>query len=125
MSTPTSERTLLAAVLRQAQSDFIYESPTFIRELLNAAELVGQAALDDLHSAIVVATRTGMRGGVVRQPFPEDVKLEQHASQVLATLSRADPAYDLYDELLRDARDSISRQERSRAAMEDDEIDAD
>ena len=124
MSTPTSERaTLVAAVLRQAQNDFIYESPTFIRELLNTAELVGQAALDDLHAAIVVATRSGMRGGGVGQPFPEDVKLERHATQMLATLSRADPSYDLYDDLLKDARDSISRQEKSRVAMENDEID--
>ena len=51
MSTPTLERaTLVAAVLRQAQNDFIYESPTFIRGVLNAAELVSQAAVDDLHA---------------------------------------------------------------------------
>lgn len=125
LATPTSERaTLVAAVLREAQNDFIYESPTFIREVLNAAELVSQAAVDDLHAAIVAATRSGMRGGVVGQPFPEDVKLEQHASQMLATLSRADPAYDLYDDLLKDAQHSISRQEKTRAAMENDEIDA-
>jgi transcriptional regulator with XRE-family HTH domain len=113
--------TLVARVLREGQPALIYEHPKFIRDILNAAELIGEDALIDIRSSIVAATHSGGRGGTPGEPFPEDVRLEQHCVQMLVSLSRAEPAFDLYDELLKDARYGIARQRKSKEALEDED----
>jgi len=113
--------TLVASVLQESQSTLLYEHPRFIRDILNAAESIGQEALDEIRSAIAAATHSGIRGGSPGEPFPEDLRMEQHCEQMLATLSRVDPAFDLYDGLLKDARYGIARQRKSKEALEDED----
>lgn len=122
MSTGTqAHATLLASVLRESQPTLIYEHPNFIRDILNEAELIGEEALDVIRSAIAVATYSGVRGGTPGEPFSEDLRMERHCVQMLASLSRAEPAFDLYDELLKHARYAIARQRKSKEALEDEE----
>ena len=111
----------MTKVLHECQRTLIYEHPRFIRDILNVAESIGEGALVDIRSSIVVATHSGIRGGTPGEPFPEDVRLEQHCVQMLALLSRAEPTFDLYDELLKDARYAIARQRRSKEALEDED----
>ena len=59
-----------------------------------------------------------MRSTTVGEPFPEDVRLEKHATEVLSKLSRWDPAYDLYAGLLRSAKSGIEWQRREKEAMD-------
>lgn len=113
--------TLVARVLQEAQPALIYEHPRFIRDILNAAELIGEDAVDAIRSAIAAAALSGIRGGTPGEPFPEDLRMEQHCEQMLASLSRAEPAFDLYDGLLKDARYAIARQRKSREALEEDD----
>jgi hypothetical protein len=47
--------------------------------------------------------------------------MEQYCKQMLASLSRVDPAFDLYDGLLKDARYGIARQRKSKEALEDED----
>lgn len=117
------ERALaVGLILRESQNSLVYEFPGFIRQLLNAAELIDDDALDAIRSAIVAATNTGVRHGAPGEPFPQDVKLETHCLEVLSTLSRVEPAYELYDSLLKDARYSIAHERRtSRYLDEEDE----
>ncbi|QOZ83025.1 MULTISPECIES: helix-turn-helix domain-containing protein [Chromobacterium] len=112
---------LVAAVLRESQPTLIYDHSKFIRDILDAAELVGQDALDEIRSAIAMATYSGVRGGAPGEPFPEDIRMQQHCEQMLASLSRAEPAFDLYDGLLKDACYAIARQRKSREALEEDD----
>lgn len=112
---------LVARVLQESQPTLIYEHSKFIRDILNAAELVGEDALDEIRSAIVAATCSGVRGGTPGEPFPEDLRLEQHCVQMLASLSRAEPAFDLYDRLLKEARYEIAGQRKSGEALEEDD----
>lgn len=112
---------LVARVLQESQPALIYEHSKFIRDILNAAELVGEEALDEIRSAIAAAAYSGVRGGTPGEPFPEDLRMEQHCEQMLASLSRAEPAFDLYDGLLKDARYAIARQRKSREALEEDD----
>jgi transcriptional regulator with XRE-family HTH domain len=112
---------LVARVLQESQPALIYEHSKFIRDILNAGELVGEEALDDIRSAIATGTYSGVRGGTPGEPFPEDLRMEQHCEQMLASLSRAEPAFDLYDGLLKDARYAIARQRKSREALEEDD----
>lgn len=112
---------LVARVLQESQPTLIYEHSKFVRDILNAAELVGEDALDEIRSAIAAATHSGVRGGTPGEPFPEDVRMEQHCEQMMASLSRAEPAFDLYAGLLKDARYAIARQRKSREALEEDD----
>lgn len=41
--------------------------------------------------------------------------------RLLASLSRAEPAFDLYDRLLKDARYAIARQRKSKEAIEEED----
>lgn len=112
---------LVARVLQESQPTLIYEHSKFIRDILNAAELVGEDALDEIRSAIATATLSGVRKGIPGEPFPEDLRMEQHCEQMLASLSRAEPVFDLYDGLLNDARYAIARQRKSREALEEED----
>ncbi|MFC3627778.1 helix-turn-helix domain-containing protein [Vogesella amnigena] len=109
---------LVARILQESQPVLIYEHSKFIRDILNAAELIDEEALDEIRSAIAAATHSGARGCTPGEPFPEDLRMELHCVQMLASLSRAEPAFDLYDGLLKDARHAIARQRKSREALE-------
>ena len=112
---------LVARILWKSQPTLIYEHPKFIREILNAAELLGKEALDEIRSAIAAAAHSGLRHGTPGEPFPEDVRMKEYSDQILATLSRAEPAFDLYDGLLKYANREITRQRKSKEALEDED----
>lgn len=105
---PLARVIVVSAVLREAQPTLIYEHPKFVRDILNAADLLGDEETDEIRAAIASTTWTGVRMGTPGQPFDEDVRLEKHCREVLETLSRADPAFELYDSLLKDARHAIA-----------------
>lgn len=112
---------LVARVLQESQPALIYDHSKFIRDILSAAELISDEALDEIRSAIAAATHSGVRGGTPGEPFPVDLRMEQHCEQMLASLSRAEPAFDLYDGLLKDARYAIARQRKSSEALEEED----
>jgi hypothetical protein len=112
---------LVARVLQESQPALIYEHSKFIRDLLNASELIGEEAVDEIRSAIAIAAYSGGRTGTPGEPFPEDLKMEQHCEQMLASLSRVDPTFDLYNGLLKDARYAIARERKSKEALEEDD----
>lgn len=113
--------TLVARVLHESQPTLIYDHPKFIRDILNAAELIGEDAVDDVRSSIVASVGSGMRGGTPGEPFPQDVRQEQHCMTMLQSLSRVEPAFELYDTLLKGARMAIARQRKSKEALEDED----
>lgn len=112
---------LVARVLQQSQPSLIYEHSKFIRDILNEAEVIGGDALDEIRSALSGSAHSGIRGGTPGEPFPEDLRMEQHCEKMLASLSRAEPAFDLYEGLLKDARYAIARQRKSKEAMEEED----
>lgn len=111
---------LVARILQESQPTFIYDHPKFIRDILNAAELIGEEAIYAISSSIEASVYSGVRGGVPGEPFPEDIRQEQHCMNMLESLSRVEPAFELYDALLRSARDAIARQRRSKEALLDE-----
>ena len=112
---------IVAAVLREGSSELVYERTSFVKSILDAAEMISDRAVADIRSSLSAAAHLGMRGGTPGEPFPEDLKLEKHCLNMLATLSRAEPAYELYDELLRWAQHGIARQRRAKEALEDED----
>jgi hypothetical protein len=112
-----------AAVLGEAQRDVIFDHSELVRSVLAAAHGIGPEAVRRISSSLHMATSSGVRSTTLGEPFPEDVRVEKHALEVLSTLSRWDPAYELYEGRLRSARSGIEWQRREKEAMdaEDDE----
>lgn len=122
MSSGTQSHAMLVArVLQESQPSLIYEQSKFIRDILNEAEVIGNEALDRIRSALSASAHSGVRGGTPGEPFPEDLRMEQHCEQMLASLSRAEPTFELYEGLLKDARYAIARQRKSKAAMDEED----
>jgi len=112
---------LIARVLRESQPSLIYDHSKFVRDIVTAAELISEEAMEDIRSAIASATTSGVRGGTPYEPFPEDLKMEKHCKEMMSTLSRVEPIFDLYEELLRNAQYAISRQRKSKESLEDED----
>jgi hypothetical protein len=109
---------VVAAVLREAHNDIIFDHPEFVRRVLAVAHTIGREAVERISSSLYIATSSGVRGTTPGEPFPEDIRLETHASEALGTLSRWDPAYHLYAGLLRSAKSGIEWQRREKEAMD-------
>jgi transcriptional regulator with XRE-family HTH domain len=114
---------MVAGVLRSAHNTIIFEHSQFVRDLLDAADVIGDNAVAELSSALYAATTGGGRSTTPGEPFDEDLKIEEHANEVLSTLSKIDPSYRLYADLLASANEGIARQRRQKEALdaEDDE----
>lgn len=112
---------VVASVLSSSHQRFVLEETPFIRQALSQAEVVGEQAAKALSSALWSATVSGSRGGIVGEPFQEDLDLKAHAEAVLKGLSKLDPTYSLYFSLLRHANENIDRQAREKKAMLEEE----
>ena len=115
---------VLAEVLRHTYPDFIYDQDSFVHRILFAASAIGAQAAELLSSALYSAAST--RGGATTpgEPFPHDVRMKEHAEKKLQTLSRMDPAYELFRWLLEDANRGIDWQRREKEAIDAEEEDA-
>lgn len=92
-----------------------------LRRRQHAAELIGEEALNEIRSAVAAAAQSRIRGGTPGEPFPKDLRMEKHCEQMLASLSCGEPTFDLYAGLLKDARYAITRQRKSKEALEDED----
>ena len=120
----TGHMMVLAEVLRHTYPDFIYDQDSFVHRILFAASAIGAQAAELLSSALYSAAST--RGGATTpgEPFPHDVRMKEHAEKKLQTLSRMDPAYELFRWLLEDANRGIDWQRREKEAIDAEEEDA-
>lgn len=111
---------VVASVLGSAHQEFVIDATTFVREVLNRAEQIGDQAVKSISSALWTATLTGGRSGIVGEPFKEDLRLREHCEEVLKTLHKLDPAHALYTSLLRYAQENIDRQAREKRTMQEE-----
>ena len=112
---------VVGSIFRSAHQTFVIEQTPFIRRALYLADVVSEQAAKNLSSALLNATLTGGRGGIVGEPFQADLDLKAHAEIVLKGLSKLDPAYGLYSSLLKHANESIEHQAREKRAMLEEE----
>ncbi|MCR5883723.1 hypothetical protein LRS03_12995 [Rhizobacter sp. J219] len=112
---------VIAAVLGAAQNTLLYESPTFIRDVISAAEMVGEEAVGTMTSALIGATLSGGRSTTPGEPYNEDVRLRDYSKEMLAGLSRTDPAHEMFSVLLRAAEQGIERQLREKEALDSED----
>lgn len=98
---------LLGHVLRAAPTLLVFDEPAVVAHILKAARNHGKAVERDMSFALYVCAAHGMRSGRVGAPFPEDLALKDQAQKMLATISKAHPAFGLYDDLLKHAEGNI------------------
>jgi hypothetical protein len=115
---------LIASVLREAPASFAFAEVEFIKRILKSARSLGKSVHRDLSSSLYAAALSGVRSGTPGVPFPEDMRMQEQAEAVQATLSKADPAYELYEALKKHAEHGIERSQAEGRAMDEEDADA-
>lgn len=119
-NTPWREGFAVATSLaRQTPQSFVFEQHEFVVWMMRLARSHGADVLRKLGGALYGAAVSGSRSGTPGEPFPQDIKLRDRASEVLSGLTRQDPAYELYSNLHRHAIHSIKMQEEEGRMMDE------
>lgn len=112
---------LIASLLREVPASFVFAEVEFVKRILKSARALGKSVHRDLSSSLHAAALSGVRSGTPGVPFPEDLRTKEQSGAVLATLSRADPAYELYEALKNHAEHGIKRSQAEGRAMDEED----
>jgi hypothetical protein len=110
---------IIANILDEAPHTFVFTQMDLVLCLLTRAQRVSPKAFKEIESALYRAATGGMRQGTAGEPFPRDVAAKVECEKVLPKLSKFSPAYELYNELLKQAQTEIDRAYREREEFED------
>lgn len=110
---------IISNLLEEAPHTFVFTHRDFVLALVTRAQRASAEALKYVSSALFSSSIAGIRQGTPGEPFARDVETKQKCEEVLATLSRFSPAYELYEALLKNAQNEIARSLREREEFED------
>ena len=110
---------LIANVLEEAPYRFVFTQAPLVVNLLARAQQIGAETYKTVISAFFRCAVGGLRSGTAGEPFPRDIETKEDCEKILAGLSKFSPAYELYDELLKNAEAEIKRALREREDFED------
>jgi hypothetical protein len=119
-SAPAGKLRSIASLFRQAHHSFVFTRSDFVVRFLERCaevdpDLAARAGRDFFSSAI-----SGVRSGVLGEAAPQDVERLRKAKEVLARLSLASPAYDLYDGIREAAERDIAQSRADGEALSDE-----
>jgi len=101
-------------------NDLVFRERDFILQLLKRCQQFGEkcyrGACGDLYAAAISGTRSGTPG----VPFQQDIELRDNARAALNAVPRFTPGYDLYQDLLRHAEQSIKRSYKEGEQFDDE-----
>ncbi|KPF90587.1 hypothetical protein IP86_25610 [Rhodopseudomonas sp. AAP120] len=100
---------LIAGILAEADPGFVFREVGFVGRLLEKAKMIGSEAQKEAISSLYGSAISGLRSGVAGQPMPRDLETKKKCEEILATLPRFSPSFELYDALLKDATRDIER----------------
>lgn len=115
---------VVAAVIQHAPNNFVIRSGDLVDQILRQAELIEADALKIISGAIYTSTFSGARSTSPGEPYKEDLEMKAYAEKKLAQMSRAEPAYEVYENLLRDAEQGIARQLKEKTTIAEEEADS-
>ena len=110
---------VIANILDEAPDTFVFTQKDLVLCLLTRAQRVSPKVFKDVGSALYRAAVGGMRQGTAGEPFPRDVAAKEECEKILSKLSKFSPAYELYNELLKQTQAEIDRAYREREEFED------
>jgi hypothetical protein len=114
-----NEMRLIANVLEEAPPNLVFNQAAFVATLLERAKRLGKETLRRVSTALLGSAISGVRQGTPGEPFPRDLEMKANAENVLRSLSRFSPAYELYDQIRRHADWNIERARLDREALEE------
>jgi hypothetical protein len=97
----------VAAILREAPRDLVWENVPFVRRALHAAAEHGDDCVRTVGSGLHSAVTSGGRSGTPGQPFPEDVEQRDRASEIAETLPGGSIEDRFYRSLIESAEASM------------------
>jgi len=100
---------LVASLLAEAPSTFVFSHQGFVVQLLDTAAATGTETLRQTKSALWRSAVSGVRQGTPGTPFPEDENRRDLAAAALSYLSKGSPPWVFYEELREDAASDIRR----------------
>ena len=112
---------LAMTILREMAHSFVFEQEAFVIRFLRKANSFGIELQERATNALYASATGGIRSGVPGRPFARDLALRDAAEAVLSRIGRFEPAYELYEALLRDANADIERERKIGEAMDEED----
>lgn len=110
---------IISRILKESAGDIAFTNRPFVERFLEKAKIFGKEHLDNATSALYSAASTGVREGVLGEPFPQDIRQKELAEKALNETPRYSPAYRFYEWLKQDAEQGISRSLAEREQYEE------
>lgn len=99
---------LMAAVLRNADPNFVFAQAPFVERLLERRAELNPESVDRVIGDLFASAISGVHSGIVGEPMPHDVSMRDQAEAIIKGLSRASAAYPLYDSIRTMASENIN-----------------
>ncbi|MFC6704864.1 helix-turn-helix domain-containing protein [Flexivirga alba] len=99
----------VAAVLRKAESDFIWKHSDFVVQALHAAEVHDEELLRTMSSTLYGATISGTRVGTPGKPYQEDIDQRDECLAIANRLPRNSTAERFFRDMVASAEAGIAR----------------
>lgn len=115
----TRDVELIGSFLGEAHHEFVFKHRDFVERFLEKARQLGEKSLKQSQGALYGAAIGGIRTGAAGEPMPRDIKMKELSEEVLRTLPRFSPSFELYDMLRKHAEAEIADSRRTREAYED------
>ena len=115
-----SELGVVGHILREGPHDLVFRERPLVLRFLARCHQFGHQCYKSAASEVFSAAVSGMRSGTPGEPFPEDLRMKEEATEALKSIPRFAPGRDLYEDLLKFAEQSIRQQLKEAEAFEDE-----
>jgi len=97
--TTPSDIKLIAYILNEVPPTFVFEYGAFVIQFLEQTQRYGKDIAELASNGFYRSSIGGLKHGVPGEPFPEDINIKNKAAEILKTLPRFSPAYNLYEKI--------------------------
>ena len=105
----------VAYILENAPAEFVFSHSKFVSELLENAYKINDDCYRNVRSHFYCSAVSETRSGSPGQPMPQDIRLRDHAMELLKKFPAGSPTHQFYSSLIRYAenamRDQLARDE--------------
>jgi hypothetical protein len=111
---------LIGQALREGPRDLAFRERTLVLRYLGRCNHLGANCYKNARGQLLAAALSGMRSGTLGEPFPEDIRLKDEATDALKSIARFAPGRDFYEDLLSYAEHSIGQQLKETEAFDEE-----
>jgi hypothetical protein len=115
-----SELGVVGRILREGPHDLVFRERPFVLRYLTRCHQFGAECYKRASGEVFAAAISGMRSGTPGEPFPEDLRMKEEATDALKSIPRFAPGRDLYEDLMQYAEHGIRQQLKDAEAHEDE-----